>query len=44
MSKSILSTLAVSLSGLAFIAYLYSKVLLAGYEVTIPFINVIISL
>ena len=42
--KSMTATLAVSVSGLAFIAYLYFKILLAGHAVTIPFINVIISL
>jgi hypothetical protein len=39
-----MSTLGISLAGSAFIGYLYYKILLAGIPVTIPFINVVISL
>jgi hypothetical protein len=39
-----MATAGVSLAGVAFIGYLYFKILLAGIPVTIPFINVVISL
>jgi hypothetical protein len=39
-----MATVGVSLAGVAFIGYLYYKIMLAGIPVTIPLIDVIISL
>jgi hypothetical protein len=34
----------ISMAGALFVAYLYVKVMLAGYPLTIPFLDVIVSL
>jgi hypothetical protein len=39
-----MATVGVSLAGVAFIGYLYYKIVLAGIPVTIPFLDVIVSL
>ena len=34
----------ISMAGVLLVAYLYSKVLMAGYPMTIPFLDIVVSI
>lgn len=39
-----MTRIAISVTGALFVAYLYAKVLMAGYPMTIPFLDIVVSI